>query len=269
MQYTIRENRASQCTIQENRATLQYTIRENRATLQCTIRENRGSLRQTNYPIMKYIILLSFNLLFLMTTSAQKAGPWELKKNKKEIKVYVRNNPASPIKELKMEFTVKASMSAIVRLLQDVAAIPDWVYKCPEAYHLEKVSHSEEVYYNRMDFPWPLDDRDLIVRNKLVQDPITKVVRSESFNEPTFIAEKEGLVRIPKLHLWWEFTPKENGVVAVEYFLSSDPGGLIPAWMINLAIDQGPTQTIKAFRKILQEPKYRDAQLDFISEIGQ
>jgi len=218
---------------------------------------------------MKYILPFCFSLLFAIVAIAQEPGPWELKKEKKDIKVFVRDNPASPIKELKMKFTVEASMSAIVLLLQDVAAIPDWVYKCPEAYHLKKVSNSEEVYYNRMDFPWPLDDRDLIVRNRMVQNPITKVVRSESFNEPTYIPEKDGLVRIPKLHLWWEFTPRGNGVVDVEYFLSSDPGGMIPAWMINLAIDQGPTQTIKAFRKTLQDPKYRDARLDFISEVGE
>lgn len=219
--------------------------------------------------IMRYVFLLSLGLLFSTVALAQQAGPWTLKKEKKDLKVYVRNNPASPIKELKMKFTLKASMSAIVLLLQDVAAIPDWVYKCPEAYHLEKTSTFEEVYYNKIDFPWPLDDRDLIVRNRMVQDPVTKMIRSESFNEPAFIPKKDGLVRIPKLHLWWEFTPKENGMVAVEYFLSSDPGGMIPAWMINLAIDQGPTQTIKALKKILKEPKYRDAKLDFISELGE
>lgn len=215
---------------------------------------------------MKYIIFLGLSLLLSNPAYTQKAGPWELKKEKKDIKVYVRDSPDSPIKQLKMKFTVEASMSAIVLLLQDVAAIPDWVYKCPEAYHLKKINATEEIYYNRMDFPWPLDDRDLIVKNTMKQDPITKVVRSESFNEPTYIPKKEGLIRIPKLHLWWEFTPRDNGLVEVEYFLSSDPGGLIPAWMINLAIDQGPTQTVKAFRKILKAPKYRDAQLDFISE---
>lgn len=218
---------------------------------------------------MKYIILISWSLLFSIVGIAQKAGPWELKKDKKDLKVYVRDSPDSPIKQLKMKFSVEASMSAIVLLLQDIAAIPDWVYKCPEAYHLKKINHSEEVYYNRMDFPWPLDDRDLIVKNTLVQDPVTKVVRSESFNKPSYIPAKEGIVRIPKLHLWWEFTPRNNGIVDVEYFLSSDPGGFIPAWMINLAIDQGPTQTIKAFRKVLKEPKYQNARLDFISEIGE
>lgn len=217
---------------------------------------------------MRYFLIISLSLFFTVAW-AQPEGAWELKKDKKGIKVYVRDSPDSPIKQLKMKFTVEASMSAIVLLLQDVAAIPAWVYRCPEAYHLKKINNSEEIYYNRMDFPWPLDDRDLIVKNILVQDPVTKVIRSESFNEPTYIPEKDGLVRIPKLHLWWEFTPRGNGIVDVEYFLSSDPGGMIPAWMINMAIDQGPSQTIKEFRKILKEPKYRDARLDFISELGE
>jgi len=218
---------------------------------------------------MKYVILLSWCLLCSVIVFAQQAGPWELRKDKKDMKIYVRDSPDSPIKQLKMKFTVEASMSAIVFLLQDVAAIPDWVYKCPEAYQLKKINATEDIYYNRVDFPWPLDDRDLIVKNIMVQDSITKVLRSESFNVPTYIPEKEGIVRIPKLHLWWEFTPIGNGIVEVEYFLSSDPGGLIPAWIINLAIDQGPIQTIKAFKKTLKEPKYRDAQLDFILEVGE
>jgi len=218
---------------------------------------------------MKYIFLLSLSLLCSTYAFAQEPGPWELKKERQDLKIFVRDNPASPIKELKMKFTLEATMSAVVFLMQDIEAIPDWVYKCPEAYHLNKINNSEEFYYNRVDFPWPLDDRDLVVKSTLVQDPVTKVVRSESYNRPAYIPEKEGIVRIPKLHLWWEFTPRKNGFIEVEYFLSSDPGGLIPAWIINLAIDQGPTQTIKAFKKILKEPKYRDAKLDFISELGE
>ena len=208
-------------------------------------------------------------LLFLCSfnAKAQEIGPWELKKNKNGIEVYVRDNSDSPIKELKMKFNVEASMSAIVELLLDVPAIPDWVYKCPEAYTIKKINDQVEVYYNLVDFPWPLSDRDLIVKNTLTQDSLTKMVRSESFVSEGHLPEKEGIVRIKKTHLWWEFTPKSNGLVEVEYFLSSDPGGLIPAWLINLAIDQGPIQTINAFRKTLKKPKYRNAQVHFISEL--
>lgn len=218
---------------------------------------------------MKYWTLLFFCLFFSTSTFAQKAGKWHLKKNKKDLKVYVRESPDSPFKELKMIFTVEATMSAIVELLQDVDAIPDWVYKCPEAYTITRINDNEEIYYNLIDFPWPLDDRDVVVKNTLVQDPVSKVIRSESFVSSGHVAEKPGIVRIEKLHLWWEFTPKADGKVEVEYYLKSDPGGYLPAWIVNMAIDQGPSQTVKSFRKILKEPKYKFARVDFISELDE
>lgn len=218
---------------------------------------------------MRYFLIVCIVCSSITSILAQTVSPWKLKKDKNGLKVYTRDNSASPIKELKMNFSVKASMSAIVLLLQDIEAIPKWVYKCPEAYTLKEVNSNVEYYYNLVDFPWPLDDRDMIVKNVLTQDSITKVVRSESFNEPNYIPEKEGIIRIPSVHLWWTFTPKSNGMVEVEYFLNSDPGGMIPAWIINLAIDQGPSQTIKRFRKILEEPKYKNARLDYILEMDQ
>ena len=210
-----------------------------------------------------FTVLFSTLILFL---SAQ-TNEWVLKKEKKDMKVYVRESADSPFKELKLQFNVEASMSAIVTLLQDVDAIPLWVYKCTKSYTIKTVDKSEELYYNLIDFPWPMDDRDMVVRNTLTQDPITKIVKSESFIAPGQVAKKDGVIRLEKLHLWWTFTPQANGIIAIEYYLKSDPGGDLPAWLVNLAIDQGPTQTIKSFKKILQEPKYKNARLDYISEL--
>ncbi|MEM1121377.1 MAG: hypothetical protein AAGJ18_13075 [Bacteroidota bacterium] len=92
---------------------------------------------------MKFWLIIGFACFFSGVTSAQALGEWELRKDKKGIKVYVRNHPDSPIKQLKMNFSVEASMSAIVLLLQDIAAIPDWVYKCPEAKSLKKINANE------------------------------------------------------------------------------------------------------------------------------
>jgi hypothetical protein len=38
--------------------------------------------------------------------------------------------------------------------------------------------------------------------------------------------------------------------------LNSEPGGNIPDWLVNLAIDEGPIQTIKAFLSLLDAAKY-------------
>ena len=62
--------------------------------------------------------------------NAQEAK-WELKKDRNDVKVYVREATDSPFKELKMSFDVEASMHAIVALLQDVEAIPCLLYTSP------------------------------------------------------------------------------------------------------------------------------------------
>lgn len=214
---------------------------------------------------MKYTIINLF--LFLSFSSIAQEAAWELRKDRDGIKVYVREAIDSPFKELKMKFSVNATMSSVVALLQDIEAIPDWVYKCEVGYVVEKINDEEEYYYNLIDFPWPLSDRDFIVKSKLYQDPVTKVLRSESYAVTDKMPEKEGVVRIVETNLWWEFTPHANGQIDVDYYLKSDPGGYLPAWIVNMAIDQGPIQTIKRFRKILKNPKYKNVKLDYVSEL--
>lgn len=192
---------------------------------------------------------------------------WELRKDKDGIQVYVREATDSPFKELKIKFSVQATMSAVVALLQDIEAIPDWVYKCEEGYVVEKINDEEEYYYNLIDFPWPLSDRDFVVKSKLYQNPTTKVLRSESYAVTDKIPKREGVVRITETNLWWEFTPQSNGQIDVDYYLKSNPGGYLSAWIVNMAIDQGPVQTMKRFRKILKEPKYKNVKLDYVSEL--
>jgi len=199
--------------------------------------------------------------------TAQEEAQWELRKDKHGIKVYVREAIDSPFKELKMKFSIDATMSTVVALLQDIEAIPEWVYKCSESSVVEKINNKEEYYYNLMDFPWPMSDRDLILKSKVSQNPVTKVLRSESHAVTNKMPEKEGVIRIIETNLWWEFTPKPNGQIDVDYYLKSNPGGYLPAWLVNLAIDQGPIQTVKRFLKILKDPKYKNVKLDYISEL--
>jgi len=105
---------------------------------------------------MKSWLIYIFCSLAVVSTAQE--AKWELKKDKNDVKIYVREAKDSPFKELSMKFTVDASMSTIVALLQDVEAIPEWVYKCEEAYVVKEINNEEEYYYNLIDFPWPMSD---------------------------------------------------------------------------------------------------------------
>ena len=211
-----------------------------------------------------FALLLAFLFAVVPSLSAQ---DWELKRDRGGIKVYVRDQPDSNIKELKFTTTVAASLQTIAAVLMHVEGFDDWVYASMESRVIKKVSDEEVYYYTQIDFPWPLDNRDLVLHSKFWQDKKTLALHSKTSSCQWMEKEKEDLVRIKKADIHWIFTPLGNGKVRLDYTLNSDPGGSIPAWMINLAADQGPLQTMIKFKEMLEKEKYKNSRLAFVTDV--
>ncbi len=209
-------------------------------------------------------VCLAAALLLGLDVAAQPA--WELKKETEGIRVYLRDNPDSPIKELLIETEMEASLSSVAALLNDADHYYLWVYKTSRSELVQKLSPHRIVYHSVSDFPWPLSDRDLYVLSEMRQDPQTHALFSTSRLWPDAPPPDDDYVRIPYFYSQWTFTPLPEGRLHVRYFLRSDPGGYLPAWLVNLALDQGPVATIEAFRQMVNQPPYRQAQLAHIIE---
>jgi len=205
-----------------------------------------------------------FWLSFLLSSFPDNS--WDLKKDADGIKVYTRKISTSDFKELRCQFRVEASLSAIVNLLTDVDHFPDWIYKCIEANEIRKVNPVEGYSYQLFDAPWPLDDRDIVTFGKVLQDQKTKVVTVSSVVNTTLFPEKKGIVRIKKFHSKYTLTPSGNGWVEVDYEMGSEPGGIVPAWLVNLVAVKGPFETHKRLIELLEKPEFSKAKLEYIAE---
>jgi hypothetical protein len=195
---------------------------------------------------------------------AQKKDPWLFKNEKDNVKVYYRKT--SDIHEVKLTTSLKTSVSGLVHLLSEVELYPTWGYKVAYSKLIEKISDTEMYYYSRIDFPWPLQDRDLIMHTKLSQDPVTKIVTAISEAAPDYLPLNKDLERIRIANTKWTIVGNPNGWTYVEYYIYSSPGGNIPDWAINLAIDVGPRETMKGIRKLIVAPKYQEIELDYIQK---
>lgn len=217
---------------------------------------------------MKSVLTLLFSISFLFFTAEESGGKsWNLKKTKNGIKVYTRDIENSNLKELKIILTLESTnLSQIVSVLDDTRAYPSWVYKCKGAKKLAELKDQVSVDHYEMDFPWPLSDRDLITRSQYTQDRATKVLTIISLSEADYLPVKSPMVRMTTHMNKWVFTPLPGNKVRVEYLLSSHPGGFIPSWAVNMAIDYGPVKTMDALRGKLKEKKYRNAKIDWLLE---
>lgn len=208
-----------------------------------------------------FFLLFQFNLF---SSFAQKE--WSLKKNENGISVYTRQAENSAFKELKSVVILKTSLSSIVSLLNDWESYPLWVYKCGKSSTLKKISETEVIHYQTVVAPWPVDNRDFVVNVKLVQDPVTKKIVIQSECKPDFIPAKANHIRIREFKASWTMVPLKDGTVEVTYQLLVDPGGFVPAWIINLAVVDGPYETTLNLKDWVKKDKYQKAVVPYIKE---
>jgi hypothetical protein len=80
-----------------------------------------------------------------------------------------------------------------------------------------------------------------------------------------FVPVKEDIVRIATSKGEWVITPIAKGKIKVLYTLLVDPGGNIPAWLINMLAAQGPMDSFQGLKQQLKKPEYQEG-VPFIKE---
>jgi hypothetical protein len=131
--------------------------------------------------------LMMINCLLLSFSLAGQG--WELKTEEEGIKVYTRPVKNSAIKAIKVECTVEASLSQLTAVLLDIPASDKWVYATKFCRIQKKLSTNELIYHSEIDVPWPVSNRDFIVRIKLEQDS-TKTITVSGENLPHYLNEQ-------------------------------------------------------------------------------
>jgi hypothetical protein len=205
---------------------------------------------------MRFVPFLVGMILHLFL-SAQPPGDWELKSEKDGTKVYYRRS--SEIYEVKLTAAFKTPLTGFRELLFDVSRYSTWGYKCTDVRLIKQVSATEFYYYVRIDFPWPMADRDLVMHTTMQQDPNNHRIVIFSEATPDMVPPVEGIVRIRDAHTKWVLIPGQDNWVYGAYEIYSNPGGNIPDWLVNMAIDVGPKETFQNIRGLLREPRYQNA----------
>ena len=211
--------------------------------------------------------LLPLILLLVSTTfSYTQDNNWVLKNETDDIKIFYRKAPESKVNEVKVETEIKSNLSTVIAVLRDIQAYPDWIYNCVLAERLPQATPEVNYYYSEINFPWLLSNRDFIARSQLTQDPATKIIEIQVEGISDMLPEKKKKVRIPEMKINWKISPLDEDRVHISYHLHSDPGGSIPAWLINMFIDQGPRHTLQDLHKMLERGKYQEVKFADIQE---
>jgi hypothetical protein len=206
------------------------------------------------------LAVLYFSIIF--NASAQRG--WKLVTESEGIKVFSQSVPNSKINALRVECEVEGSLGQVVTMLLDVEAAEKWVYHTKSCNLIKKISPSELYYYSEVSMPWPIANRDFVAHIRVSQDKVSKVVTVDAPAVPGFVEPKNDIVRISHSKGLWVLLPLPRGKVGIVYTLQVDPGGDIPAWVVNMFSAQGPLHSFRKMKQELRAGKYRTEAASFI-----
>jgi hypothetical protein len=203
-------------------------------------------------------------LLVALLPAPVLASDWETVFESDGLLVQRRPYPGSALQEIRGVTRVKASLNAVMALLKDAGFNRQWVYRSGGAKILQENGYAQAYVYGVVDAPWPMEDRDTVVRFDYGQEPDTRVITITIANFPDFIPAQGQFVRVPDFGGYWRLRPEAGGWVEITYQVYGDPGGWIPVWVANYAAVTSVTRTLQNLPGVID--RYRDAHSPFVQE---
>jgi len=214
---------------------------------------------------MRLFIVLLLSSLFSFSANAGTSA-WELEEEEKDInlKIFTREVGGSNLREFKGEMLVKAQMSTIAALLLDSQSAPKWMHQCVKFEVIEQVDPLTAIVYFINGAPWPVSDRDAVVKSVMTQDPESLVLKVEIGVVDDLVPEDDDYVRIPRMTGSWTFNPLAGGKVEIIYQAHVEPGGSLPAWLANGVVVETPYHTMSNMLDMIKLTKYQQTDIPLI-----
>lgn len=200
-------------------------------------------------------LTLTLAVALALPARADPTAGWEQTGSSDGVTVFRREVPGSPFHGIKGTGMVDAPPATVALVLLDDARAPEWVDSLVEARVVNVLSAEEYLEYNRVEMPWPVRDREFLTRVRMRVDAATRQVeiRSEPADHPA-LPPRKGTLR-GTLRAVYLLEPVDGGArtrLTVE--IHSDPGGWLPAWLVNFFQKDWARETIAGIRKQAGKP---------------
>ena len=187
--------------------------------------------------MFKYFILFS---IFLFSYQKEFPTDWILKKDKNQIKVYLRNLDYNS-QQYRAETIVEADINSVSSHILDFNNSFKWMYKLKSSKILSKKSDSLFYVYFTIKMNWPLKNRDL-VSDVIVSKTENKVI-IELNSVPGYMEINPNFERIMDTKSVWEieYLTKNKTKVSLQSYAVIEG---IPTFISDFFILESPLYSL-------------------------
>lgn len=207
----------------------------------------------------KHIVLATLLSATSLVVSAAEAPKLSLHRN--NIKVWTYQTENNPVFQYKAETTFDVPLERAVAVVLDVERTPQWVPYVAKAQLLSRDEKKGEfTLYMLLDFPFPLKDRDVVIKGKMIKNADGSITIKNSTVKNNY-PEQPDVIRLTQYTGDWTFQRLANNKVKVMTSGYADPAGSIPLSFVNMFVQQQPYQMLMKMKKEIYSPLYAQPKL--------
>lgn len=216
---------------------------------------------------MRRHALLGLLLLVLPSLAIGASGEredgagWELQEEVDGILVFTRDSSLPGLKTVRAETVIPVDDPyVIVALLDDVEAAAELMDSVSFVEDLESEEPGTRHMHMVLNVPWPLKDRDVAAALTLLRDEEGRRLILSLTGKPELIPVDRRYVRVPSFDSSYTLRYDREDGVHVTFETTLDPGGNIPARLVNYGITGMPVKTLANMRRLVSRERYHGQQ---------
>ncbi|MGC8121310.1 START domain-containing protein [Marinobacter sp. VGCF2001] len=209
-------------------------------------------------------------LLITLTAAASKPAPlppeqadgWSLRQEVDNVRIYTMEREGSSFEAFKAVAELDVPIENLMAVMINPESCKEWVHNCIESYAFGQGSFQERYAYSVNDMPWPVTDRDYVLRIQTQGDATTGEIIMTLNAMPDMRAEFNSRVRVDRSDTHYRFIP-EGERTRMVWVQHTEPNGALPGWLVNSLIVDIPVKSMQALEAVAKHNRYQNHRLQW------
>ncbi len=139
---------------------------------------------------------------------------------------------------------IQGNVLQILAVMLDYKGVQHWAHGVDSSKPIQRIDERSHLLYLTSDLPWPVRDRDMIVRTNVEVLKPKQEFRISLHCQPKAQAETN-LLRVQQCESTMTLRKIDEKTTEVDYQMTLDPGGYLPRWAIEFVTKNTPRKTLK------------------------
>jgi hypothetical protein len=203
---------------------------------------------------LTFITALSTAIIFPLTPLKAGEEEWRFVYKADGITVHKRIKKDKIFFEFKSTGVLRGEISDYLSVILDTEIMPDWAPQCLEAQNVASINDRETIIYAACNGVWPVADRDYVAKRTVTSNPEKSTIQVNiNLIENPGAPDIKSRVHIPYLQCCWILKRITPSHTHVELRACVDPGGWLPAWLVNWGYRWVPYRYLKELESMVVE----------------